>query len=657
MDFEEFNFDDILGEFLDVQPSSEEPEEAPVLQEDSQDFSDEFRFEDEPPQDGAEDRHEDEPEDEEPAEKPAKPARRPASHADRSREEAKAARDAEREAEKRRKIREKKADRRAVEQQRLAAEREREEMREFREQERAKKRAADVDGRRKSRIGLIVFAVVIAAIAAGIVFAADAVYNSGRSMPNLYVGTIPVGRMTREQVSSQLYSNGWNVRTDTPLVISTYGGVNAEINPVSAGALITLDDAVEKTMSFGYTGSRLTTLFNYVEALLKPSDINDAYAEIDNGYIQVCIDDIQHKISDFVGTEPYSVDLKAGQLKAVKGAGILELEPVGLMNEIITSLRSGANELNYTVVSRDPVMPDFASIHTDLAAEPRDAKYTDDGKYDVIDEIVGCDFDVSEAFNIWNSTQISETAVVPLKVTWPSVTGDELRGRLYNDVLGEAVTLYTNSADERINNVNLCASKINGKIIYPGEIFSYNNTVGERTEEAGFKYAPAYSDGEVVEELGGGACQVSSTIYCASLYARLETVERLCHQFEVAYMDQLGLDATVSWPEPDFKFRNNMEYPIRLDVTCDNDERSLTVRIMGTKQDDYSVELKTDKYQFVNENGNWIGWRTLTYRKLYDSNGNLVQVPDANGNMVDYEYTNAIIEATGRPGMDTYMFH
>jgi vancomycin resistance protein YoaR len=114
-----------------------------------------------------------------------------------------------------------------------------------------------------------------------------------------------------------------------------------------------------------------------------------------------------------------------------------------------------------------------------------------------------------------------------------------------------------------VNNIALAAKKIDGVILNPGEEFSYNGTVGQRTESAGFKKAGAYANGKVVQELGGGICQVSSTLYCAVLYANLEITDRTCHYFPVDYLPS-GLDATVSWKSPDFKFKNNRDYPIKL---------------------------------------------------------------------------------------------
>jgi len=717
MDFQDFNFDDILGDFIKDSPTGtgpepkenrekaagpdspvsdaaekrKDPEQQPQLRTEDREVSHRNRIPD-PDEDSFREEPDPEPEQrkrrviseeiEDAAEEEPVHSRRGEHHgsdrqsrtsrssggSENSRAAKAAARKAEKEAEReakdnerreerRRKIIEKKADQRLIEQQRLAAEREREDAREYRIQERADAKARDVEGRRKSAIGSIIFILVIALLVGGFLVTAKTVNNSPTTMPNLYAGSIAVGGMTDFEMEQQLAMSGWDQQAATPLTVTIPGGISFMVDPVSAGMMLPSQQIVQKAMEYGKTGNMFTTMFNYIECLFKPLDINDANTVTNSDYIQQQIDHAQQLLTEHVGTEPYTLDYDAGELRAVKGAGNLELEPVGLMGSIVSALRNGQKQLDYQVVKNEPQMPDFNALHAQIYAEVKDAKYSDDGRFDVIDDTVGCDFDVNEAVRIWNETPVAGTAVIPLKVTKPAVTGEELRSRLYNDVLGEMTTYFPNSTDERINNVALCSAKVDGTVLYSGDVFSYNATVGERTEEAGFKPAAAYSSGEVVEEIGGGACQVSSTIYCATLYARMETVERTCHQFEVAYMDQLGLDATVSWPEPDFKFRNNKQYPVRIDVICDTEARSITARIMGTKEDDYTVELKTDKYQYINNDGNWVGWRTLTYRILRDKDGNIVKVPDQYGNMVDYEYTNQIIEATGKPGMDTYLFH
>lgn len=119
----------------------------------------------------------------------------------------------------------------------------------------------------------------------------------------------------------------------------------------------------------------------------------------------------------------------------------------------------------------------------------------------------------------------------------------------------------TTDNEVRNNNIKLACQAINGKIVKPNEEFSFNTVVGERTEEKGYGFATAYNNGEVVEELGGGVCQVSSTLYNATFEAGLTTTYRRSHTFEPNYITP-GLDATVSYPGVDYRFINDSDYSI-----------------------------------------------------------------------------------------------
>ena len=127
-------------------------------------------------------------------------------------------------------------------------------------------------------------------------------------------------------------------------------------------------------------------------------------------------------------------------------------------------------------------------------------------------------------------------------------------------------------------------------ILSSGEIFSYNDTVGEQTAETGYKLANATQDGQIVQAYGGGICQVSSTIFAAALYANLDIKERWEHEYVSSYIDA-GLDAAVAWDMLDFKIGNDKKYPVRIDVAYTDD--SLTVDIWGTRTDNAAVEIDT----------------------------------------------------------------
>lgn len=130
-------------------------------------------------------------------------------------------------------------------------------------------------------------------------------------------------------------------------------------------------------------------------------------------------------------------------------------------------------------------------------------------------------------------------------------------------IVGGYYTTITNSSANRINNITLSCSSINGRVLTPGQVFSFNGVVGQRTTQRGYKVAPVYSGNKVVTGVGGGICQTSTTLYNAACDSGMQVLERHHHTLPVHYIAS-GRDATVSWGTADFKFRNNKDYPVKI---------------------------------------------------------------------------------------------
>ncbi len=188
-------------------------------------------------------------------------------------------------------------------------------------------------------------------------------------------------------------------------------------------------------------------------------------------------------------------------------------------------------------------------------------------------------------------TKPGETFEIPATIELAKYTRDELEEALFRDVLSSYTTSYSSSGANRSHNVALAASSCNGKILLPGEVFSYNDTLGRRTAAAGYKMAGAYLNGETVQEYGGGICQVSSTLYVSVLKANLKIEERLCHMFRVAYVP-IGLDATVDYGTVDFKFSNDTDFPVKI-VAYTTDSKQVICEIVGTKTENFEVSFET----------------------------------------------------------------
>ena len=154
-------------------------------------------------------------------------------------------------------------------------------------------------------------------------------------------------------------------------------------------------------------------------------------------------------------------------------------------------------------------------------------------------------------------------------------------------------TKYNAGNADRTTNLRLAANKINGTVLLPNEEFSYNAVVGERTINAGYKMAATYSNGTVVDGLGGGICQISSTLYDAVVMANLKITTRRNHQFVTSYVPA-GKDATVVWGSQDFKFVNSRKYPVR--ITASVQGGVATVQVWGIKEDvEYDISIETKK--------------------------------------------------------------
>ena len=255
---------------------------------------------------------------------------------------------------------------------------------------------------------------------------------------------------------------------------------------------------------------------------------------------------------------------------------------------------------------------------------------------------VGVTFDVAAVQSQLDAAAPGAEFLADAEVQFPAVTTEELETAMFRDVLGTSTTKCAGPWG-RHQNIRLAAKAINGNIYNPGEEFWYNAAVGQRTEARGFQPAAAYSGGRTVTSIGGGICQVSSTLYYATLLSDLKIVLRYAHMFDPGYMPVTGCDATVSWGGPDFAFRNDTDYPIKIVTSYNDDTNELTVTIMGTRVNDnyvvmtnqflsyseFKVVYKEDESvspgdRVVDQYGH-NGYEVRTYRNVYDGDGKLLR--------------------------------
>lgn len=347
----------------------------------------------------------------------------------------------------------------------------------------------------------------------------------------------------------------------------------------------------------------------------------------------------------------FVADTGVGTLTMTKGHThrVVDREAAATAAEAAFSavLNGSSGIVQLQMVEQPPKVPAFDAIHAQLYAQVQDAKM-DPETYEITEAVLGVDFDVAAAKAAFDAAQEGKTFAIPLEVTQPKETKESLEAKLFRDLLGQGTSVVGGTANRK-NNVKLSAAACNGVILLPGEEFSYNGTTGSRSADKGYLPAPIYVGGKSEDDVGGGICQTSSTIYYAVLHTTLEVVERHEHKFAVGYVPD-GMDATVFYGSLDFQFKNNTEYPIKI-VTKSYDKggkRYLTVELYGTNADGrYAVPERTQfdwvtpTVQYVaddtvpqgtlvlDEKQNaYTGRKAQTYRFIYEKNGTLVEKQD-----------------------------
>ena len=461
--------------------------------------------------------------------------------------------------------------------------------------------------------------------------------NNTNIIDGVFIQGIDVSNLSVEDAKSKL-SSIVNEYISKEITLK-YGDFSKTLVPSQFNVNFDVDSAVQTAYSIGRSGNVFENNFAILNALLNSNNIGQNM-EYDSELLDALLLELNNELPGRMENSGYYVD--GTSLIIDSGKEGVNVDTEVLANRIAKALNDINNQdivIEIPVVNVAPSPIDLDAIYNEVHKDPVDAYYTTD-PYVVHPSSTGLDFDISmdEAREMLKTYQ--EEYTIPLKVTYPSVSTNDIGSEAFPDLLSSFRTSFTSSNSNRSTNIRLCSEKINGTVLMPGETFSFNQVVGKRTPEAGFKPATAYSSGKVVQEYGGGICQVSSTLYNAVLYANLEITERTNHGYKPSYVDP-GLDATVSWGGPDFKFTNNRDYPIR--IVCDTSNKILNIYIYGLKRDtDYKVVLDAQYVSTVNfktvyqkdsslasgqsrviQSGS-NGCKTATYKYLYDANGTLV---------------------------------
>lgn len=317
-----------------------------------------------------------------------------------------------------------------------------------------------------------------------------------------------------------------------------------------------------------------------------------------------------------------------------------------LYDQIVKAYMSGNYDLQYVYDETFPTPVDLDALYKEYKCKAPVSAFCDEETYEITDGENGYGFTMAEAVAAFAQAKPGDTVTLPLRELVPTFTRESLEAELFCDVLSSYDSPHVWNPT-RTHNLELAAEAIDGTILKPGEIFSFNDTVGERTAEKGYGEAGVYVAGKTENQLGGGVCQVASTLFYCTIKADLEVIERAEHQFLPTYVPY-GMDATVYWGYLDYQFRNNTTHPIRIDASVY--DGYVHVRFVGTNTKNYTVELdyrvtKWYEYEEITVNihpemddyedykyyeegevitSPYTGADVTTYMYKYDLDGNLI---------------------------------
>lgn len=505
------------------------------------------------------------------------------------------------------------------------------------EEKKSGKRLAKPDGEaKKGRRGLLAAGILVAVLVAGYLGLCTWVGASGTTLPGTTAGGVELGGLTRDQVERRLDEELKQSYTGKEITLQVDG--TSQSYTVS-GSVLDVDTSAVTDAACGLSqGNFFSRGWRLIQSLLGGNDIEVPLSYTQEGEAQVdaLLTQIESELGG--GVQETTWEVQGDQLVFHMGTPGRAFDLSNTKADILEAFAGESQEpLVLSTVTTDPADVDVEAVHDQVYAEVQNAAL-DKETFEITPSVTGLDFQVADAQAALKDADWGSDVSVALTVTEPTVSTESLKELLFRDVLGEASSSVSGSSNRK-SNVKLSASVCDGIILLPGEVFSYNNTTGSRTADKGYLPAPSYVGGKSTDEVGGGICQTSSTIYYAALNSNLKIVERHNHMFAVGYVPD-GMDATVWYGASDFRFENDTDYPIKIVTEYKNSR--LTVQIYGTKTDDlyvkmtnkelsstaWSTEYKVDPSlpagTTKTEQTPYRGRVVEAYRNVYDGNGNLV---------------------------------
>ena len=505
---------------------------------------------------------------------------------------------------------------------------------------------------------LVIFAIVVGVIA----FCGYTAYQltmGSDIYEGVRMGTVDLSGMSRQEARAALEEQYGGAVVGEVINIHV-GGKDFSLSAEESGLQYDISDSVELAYAYGRDGTMMERAKLYWGTRRNPVQL-ELETALDVGVLRNRVDEIALELEQPMAPSSYSY--QDGQVYLDKGQTGYSLDREDLQAKLEHKLRtadfsgvegvlkeSHPQSLTAAAIAQ-AVNVEVTQTTLDLEADPTGGT--------IRPGTAGVKVEESALSAAIASGNRKETVACTL--TQPDYTVSEYQALLFRDVLGEHTSDFNPGNVGRTTNVLLATDFCNGVILMPGDIFSYNDTVGPRTYERGFKDATVYVGNSAEDGVGGGICQVSSTIYYAALRADLEIVERYAHSRMVTYVP-LGADATVAWGSKDFRFANNTDFPMK--VVTSHKKDTLTVQLFGTDLENKSAEveytvLTHTPFEIIYEldetlplgtekvkSGGYTGYKVELYRIVYIDG---VEVSRTKENTSTYKKYDKVIRHNPRP--------
>lgn len=439
--------------------------------------------------------------------------------------------------------------------------------------------------KKKWIIPISIAIIIIIAIFCSTIFAIVNI-NNEKIISGVSISGIDVSGLSKEEAKEKI-NNMYQEKKEKEIGIQ-YQDYETTLNPTLMEVNYEVEKAVEEAYGIGKGDNIFINNYNILFTLIGKKNVNVNMA-LNEDVAKQTIEDIGVNLPGVIIDSSYAIE--EDELVITKGKAGIVVNVDELLKEVKSKLQdvnSSEDYIEIPVEQKEPEPIDIDKIHEEVYTEAKDAYYTKN-PFTIYPEVEGIDFDVEAARELLKEEK--EEYVIKLTITKPKVTIDQIGSEAFPDRIATFTTRYDVSDTNRTTNLVIACQKINGKVVLAGETFSYNKALGPRTAAAGYRNGKVYEGGEVVDGIGGGICQISSTLYNTVLMANLETVERRNHQFVTSYLPA-GRDATVVYGMTDFKFKNTRKYPVKIVASAKNG--IATVSMYGIKEEnEYTFSFKT----------------------------------------------------------------